>query len=82
MSFPQDIPYNPWPALSYPDFAPTQHLLHIQASSSAASLPRGDVALVVSGLPVIRPQRSAGSGPGILENTLCVRGLGMISCRL
>lgn len=29
MSSPQDIYYDPWPALSYPDFAPTQHLLHM-----------------------------------------------------
>jgi len=25
----QDIVYDPWPALSYPDFAATQHLLHM-----------------------------------------------------
>jgi hypothetical protein len=29
MSFPQDISYEPWPLLSYPDFAATQHLLHM-----------------------------------------------------
>jgi len=29
MSFPQDISYEPWPPLSYPDFAATQHLLHM-----------------------------------------------------
>jgi hypothetical protein len=29
MSFPPAIAYEPWPALSYPDFAPTQHLLHM-----------------------------------------------------
>lgn len=29
MSFSQDIDYDPWPALSYPEFAPTQHLLHM-----------------------------------------------------
>src|SRR3954447_8375062 len=29
MSFPQDIAYEPWPELSYPDFAATQHLLHM-----------------------------------------------------
>ena len=29
MSFPQDSAYEPWPALSYPDFAATQHLLHM-----------------------------------------------------
>jgi hypothetical protein len=25
----QDIVYQPWPPLSYPDFAATQHLLHM-----------------------------------------------------
>ena len=29
MSFPPAISYEPWPALSYPKFAPTQHLLHM-----------------------------------------------------
>jgi hypothetical protein len=29
MSFPQDNSYEPWPPLSYPDFAATQHLLHM-----------------------------------------------------
>jgi hypothetical protein len=29
MSFPQDISFDPWPAFSYPDFAATQHLLHM-----------------------------------------------------
>ena len=29
MSFPHDISYEPWPPLSYPDFAATQHLLHM-----------------------------------------------------
>jgi hypothetical protein len=29
MSFPPSISYEPWPALSYPDFAATQHLLHM-----------------------------------------------------
>ena len=29
MSFLQDISYEPWPPLSYPDFAATQHLLHM-----------------------------------------------------
>src|SRR5436309_2902270 len=28
-SFLQDIPYEPWPPLSYLDFAATQHLLHM-----------------------------------------------------
>ncbi len=29
MSFPPAISYEPWPQLSYPDFAATQHLLHM-----------------------------------------------------
>jgi len=29
MSLPQNISYDPWPALGYPDFAATQHLLHM-----------------------------------------------------
>src|SRR5258707_15016608 len=29
MSFPQNISYEPWPPLSEPDFAATQHLLHM-----------------------------------------------------
>jgi hypothetical protein len=29
MSLPSAISYEPWPELSYPDFAPTQHLLHM-----------------------------------------------------
>ena len=29
MSFQQDVPHAPWPALSYPDFSATQHLLHM-----------------------------------------------------
>lgn len=29
MSFLRDISYEPWPPLSYPEFAPTQHLLHM-----------------------------------------------------
>jgi Family of unknown function (DUF5996) len=29
MSFPPAISYEPWPALPYPEFAPTQHLLHM-----------------------------------------------------
>jgi hypothetical protein len=31
MSFPQGISYEPWPSLSVPDFAATQHLLHAGA---------------------------------------------------
>src|SRR5262245_60004378 len=29
MSLPQNISYDPWPTFAYPDFAPTQHLLHM-----------------------------------------------------
>ncbi len=29
MSFPPAVSYEPWPSLSYPEFAPTQHLLHM-----------------------------------------------------
>src|SRR5690349_11110783 len=29
MSFPQNFSYEPWPTLSYPEFAATQHLLHM-----------------------------------------------------
>ena len=29
MSFPPTITYEPWPPLSYPEFAATQHFLHM-----------------------------------------------------